>query len=49
MGEFNDILIDFLNDSYDELIKKNNYTIGELEIIRKYLDDLIDSIKDKER
>ena len=49
MGEFNDILIDFLNDSYDELIKKNNYTIHELEIIRKYLDDLIDSIRDKER
>lgn len=41
-------LIDFLNESYDKMIQKNNYSIGDLEVIRKYLDDLIDSINNKE-
>ena len=41
-------IIDFLNESYDKMIQKNNYTIGDLEVIRKYLDDLIDSINNKE-
>lgn len=41
-------IIDFLNESYDIMIQKNNYSIGDLEVIRKYLDDLIDSINNKE-
>jgi hypothetical protein len=41
-------IIDFLNESYDKMIQKNNYSIGDLEVIRKYLDDLIDSINNKE-
>ena len=41
-------LVDFLNESYDKMIQKNNYSIGDLEVIRKYLDDLIDSINNKE-
>lgn len=41
-------IIDFLNESYNKMIQKNNYGIGDLEVIRKYLDDLIDSINNKE-
>ena len=41
-------IIDFLNESYDKMIQENNYSIADLEVIRKYLDDLIDSINNKE-
>lgn len=45
---FSEITIQFFNDIYDEAIESKKYTNHELEIIRKFLDDNIDKLRNKE-
>lgn len=44
---FNEAIIQFLNDLYDEAVESGKYTNHELEIISKFIGDNVDKLRKK--
>ena len=42
---FDEAIIQFLNDLYDEAVKSGKYTNHELEIISKFIGDNVDKLR----
>lgn len=44
---FDEVIIQFLNDLYDEAVESGKYTNHELEIISKFIGDNVDELRKK--